>query len=158
MTNLSSDNPLDDRRKTSQRLGERLRFFGKHNCISCTYLLPIINYGNKHGWFDDVDVSLFASLKEYIDEVGPIVEKFGYEKDEFEAQTFAPVVIIEINRPGPMGLVVPQITQECANEIIEKLHALGDEATIDYMEGDLDLGVVFSSLLLKMGCNLLYES
>ena len=140
------------------RVADKIKFYGKLNCISCTYLLPILNFAQKHRYSEAVDIALLPSMDEYIKSVSPHLSSFGYDLDEFFEKPFAPTIFFQIK--GRKALVNPEIVQESADEIIDRLQALGDEAAIDYMDGELaelDINVLLGTLLLKMACNLQYN-
>ena len=142
---------LVDRKKPEIRIAQKVIYYSLTNCISCVYLLPVINYAKSRKLVDSVDMIMAKNKNEYQDLARKVIDRYLPDCD-----VFSPIIIME-NPNGLSGMVRPDIVQECANNIIQHLNVLGDDAAIDFLDGDLELKLFFQNLLMKMASNIEQE-
>jgi len=131
------------------KLAKKTYFYGELNCISCTYILPLVNYGVKHNWFLDSEINILKSKQEYIDTIQPILDKYNLEK------ITAPIILMTTFEDRK-GLVRPSIIAEASSEIMEHFKVLESDAYFDYLDNDLELDMFFANLVFKMATSLIY--
>ncbi|MHA1166621.1 MAG: hypothetical protein ACTSP4_01215 [Candidatus Hodarchaeales archaeon] len=139
---------MPEKKKPEIKIAQQVIYYSLTNCISCVYLLPVINYAKSRNLVDTVDIIMARNKVEYKNSVREIIDLYLPECD-----VFSPVIIMK-NPEGLSGIVRPDIVQECANNIIQHLNILGDDATIDFLDGDLELKLFFQNLLMKMAANI----
>lgn len=143
-----SDINMAEKKKPEIKIAQQIIYYSLTNCISCVYLLPVINYAKSRKLVDTVDIIMARNKAEYQKLVRTIIDRYLPDCD-----VFSPVIIME-NPRGISGMVRPDIVQECANNIIQHLNILGDDASIDFLDGDLELKLFFQNLLMKMASNI----
>ena len=139
---------MPDKRKPQIKIAHQVIYYSLTNCISCVYLLPVINYAKSRKFVDTVDIIMAKNKLEYHNSVRKIIDLYLPDCD-----VFSPIIIMK-NPRGLSGMVRPDIVQECANNIIQHLNILGDDAAIDFLDGDLELKLFFQNLLMKMAANI----
>ncbi|MFW9991669.1 MAG: hypothetical protein ACFFD4_06385 [Candidatus Odinarchaeota archaeon] len=131
------------------KIAQKVTYYALQNCISCVYLFPVISYAKSNQLIDDVEIIMVGNKKEYRKMIKPLIERY------FPGQeTFSPLIIMNSPDGGMNGIVRPEIVQECANNIIQKINTLGDDTVIDFLDGEYNLELFFQNLLFKMATNL----
>jgi len=130
------------------KIAHEMIYYALKNCISCAYMLPVINHARQKQLVDSVDIVISKNKEEYKKTARPIIDNYfpGYP-------IFSPMIVLKSNS-GLEGMVKPEIVQECADSIMQHMNVLGDDARIDFLDGDLELKLFFQNLLLKMASNL----
>ncbi|MHA2296847.1 MAG: hypothetical protein ACXAEU_00180 [Candidatus Hodarchaeales archaeon] len=131
------------------KIAKEIVYYALHNCIACVYLFPVISYARSNMLVENVDISMSRNKEEYKTVAKPVIDRYFPNYP-----VFSPLIIMKNPGFGVSGMVRPEIVQECADLIIQHLNVLGDDAVIDFMDGDLELKVFFQSLLLKMVSNI----
>ncbi|MHA2298707.1 MAG: hypothetical protein ACXAEU_07475 [Candidatus Hodarchaeales archaeon] len=126
------------------KIARELTYHALKNCISCAYLLPVINYARQRKLVDKVEMHIAKNKEEYKKSSRPIIDRYFPGRE-----TFSPLIILK-NANGIAGMVRPEIVQECSDNIMNHLNVLGDDARIDFLDGDLELKLFFQNLLFKM--------
>ncbi|MFW9996250.1 MAG: hypothetical protein ACFFD4_29685, partial [Candidatus Odinarchaeota archaeon] len=94
------------------RIARELIYYALKNCISCAYLLPVINYAKQRKLVDSVEIIMARNKEEYKKTTRPIIDRY------FPGQEiFSPVIILK-NDHGMPGMVRSEIVQECADGIM----------------------------------------
>ena len=133
------------------KLGYKLQFFGLYGCINCAFLLPLLSLADRVNMFDLVEEIHFDSKEEYKLKVGEIIAKYVDNVKNLPT----PVILIQKEDQKDLFLANPETVTECAIELMDNLNRMGDSAIIDYMDGELDLKILFTNLLLKLSTNLI---
>jgi len=134
--------------KSGMYIANELIYYALPNCFSCVYLLPIINFANSHNLVGKINYIQMKNKQEYIEMARPIIDRFfpGHE-------VFSPLIIIH-NFKGMSGMVKPDSIQELTASVLEQLNVLGDDARIDYLDGELEMKLFFRNMLFIMAANL----
>lgn len=149
MTNNGSKFNGNNRKLSNVKIANEVIFYGEKNCITCSYILPLINYGIKNDWFSNYSFSIFKTKKEYNDKVAVVLKEYNI------TYISAPVVEM-ITFENKKGLVNPQIVATCAHEIMDRFKVLGEDAFLDYIEDALELDLFFANQVLNMATNIIY--
>ena len=132
------------------KIGHKLTFYSMDGCINCAFLLPLLSLADRENLFVSVEAIHFQTKAEYKESVSVILKQFNTLTKNIPS----PVILIQKKADGPNYLVKPESIYECAVELTDSLNRLGDTAVIEYMDGELDLRLLFVNLLIKMASNL----
>ena len=126
-------------------------FYGMDGCINCAFLFPLLSLADRENLFEKVDAIHFKTKDEYKSEIIKILKEY----DSLTNNIPSPLILIQKVEGGDKYLVKPETIYESAVELTDSLNHMGDSAVIQYMDGELDLSVLFVNLLIKMSSNLL---
>jgi len=136
------------------RIGYKMIFYSMDGCINCAFLLPLLSLADRENLFEEVEAIHFKSKDEYKTEATKILKKFNILSKNIPT----PIILIQKKIDGKQFLVKPETIYESAVELTDALNTMGDSAVIQYMDGDLDLSILFVNLLIKMSSNLVLPS
>lgn len=146
MTGSKRGNVKDN--KSGMYIASEMIYYALPNCFSCVYLLPVINFANSNNLIGNINYIQMKNKVKYIEIARPIIDRYfpGFE-------VFSPLIIMN-NPKGLSGMVKPDSIQELTASILEQLNVLGDDARIDYLDGDLEMKLFFRNMLFIMAANL----
>lgn len=133
------------------KVAHKLIMYGMDGCINCAFLLPLLSLADRENLFEEVEVFHYKSKEEYKKEAIKVLESFNLNTKNIPT----PLILIEKKDKEIKYLVKPEIVFECGIELMDSLNAMGDEAVIQYMDGEFDLTILFVNLLIKMSSNII---